>query len=53
MAGDSVWSYPYSSRFAGLWLRKTRAGQVQTGIAPDFTLTSFDGETLTLSELRG
>lgn len=34
-------------------LRKTRAGQIQTGMAPDFTLTSFSGETLTLSELRG
>ena len=34
-------------------LRKTQAGQVQTGMAPDFTLTSFSGETLTLSELRG
>jgi cytochrome c biogenesis protein CcmG/thiol:disulfide interchange protein DsbE len=34
-------------------LRKTRTGQVQTGMAPDFTLTSFSGEILTLSELRG
>ncbi len=23
------------------------------GVAPDFSITSFDGETLTLSELRG
>jgi cytochrome c biogenesis protein CcmG/thiol:disulfide interchange protein DsbE len=34
-------------------LRRTQAGQVQTGMAPDFSLTSFSGETLTLSELRG
>jgi cytochrome oxidase Cu insertion factor (SCO1/SenC/PrrC family) len=34
-------------------LRKTRAGQIETGMAPDFTLTSFSGETLTLSELQG
>ncbi len=34
-------------------LRITQAGQVQTGMAPDFSLTSFSGETLTLSELRG
>ena len=34
-------------------LRKVQAGPVQSGMAPDFTLTSFDGRTLTLSELRG
>ena len=34
-------------------LRKVQAGPVESGIAPDFTLTSFDGRTLTLSELRG
>ena len=34
-------------------LGKVRAGPVQSGVAPDFTLTSFDGRTLTLSELRG
>ena len=34
-------------------LRKVQAGPVNSGIAPDFTLTSFDGRTLTLSELRG
>jgi cytochrome c biogenesis protein CcmG/thiol:disulfide interchange protein DsbE len=28
-------------------------GQVESGTAPDFTLTSFDGETITLSDLRG
>jgi len=37
----------------GWGLRETRAGPVQSGLAPDFTLTSFDGESLTLSELRG
>ena len=34
-------------------LKETRAGPVQSGMAPDFTLTSFSGETLTLSEMRG
>ena len=34
-------------------LRKVQAGPVQSGMAPDFSLTSFDGRTLTLSELRG
>ena len=37
----------------GWGLRETRAGPVQSGMAPDFTLTGFSGETLTLSELRG
>lgn len=32
---------------------KTRNGPVQSGLAPDFTITSFSGETLTLSDLRG
>ncbi len=34
-------------------LRETRAGPVQAGMAPNFTLTSFSGETLTLNQLRG
>ena len=34
-------------------LRKVQAGPISSGMAPDFTLTSFDGRTLTLSELRG
>ena len=34
-------------------LKKVQAGPVSSGMAPDFTLTSFDGRTLTLSELRG
>jgi cytochrome c biogenesis protein CcmG/thiol:disulfide interchange protein DsbE len=34
-------------------LRKVQAGPVASGMAPDFTLTSFDGRTVTLSELRG
>jgi cytochrome c biogenesis protein CcmG/thiol:disulfide interchange protein DsbE len=37
----------------GWGLRKAQAGPVETGLAPDFTLTGFDGRTLTLSELRG
>ncbi len=34
-------------------LARVRAGPVSQGPAPDFTLTSFEGETLTLGELRG
>jgi cytochrome c biogenesis protein CcmG, thiol:disulfide interchange protein DsbE len=34
-------------------LRKVQAGPLSNGIAPDFTLTTFDGRTVTLSELRG
>lgn len=37
----------------GWGLIKVNSGQVDHGMAPDFTLTSFDGETLTLSEFRG
>lgn len=34
-------------------LVKARKGPLASGMAPDFTLTSFDGRTITLSELRG
>ncbi len=34
-------------------LVKASASQLNSGIAPDFSLTSFDGQTVTLSELRG
>jgi cytochrome c biogenesis protein CcmG/thiol:disulfide interchange protein DsbE len=34
-------------------LVKANSGPVDSGLAPDFTLTSFDGRTLTLSQLRG
>ena len=34
-------------------LRKVQAGPVESGMAPDFTITAFDGRTVTLSELRG
>lgn len=37
----------------GWGLVQARAGQLESGLAPDFSLTSFDGQTLTLSELRG
>ena len=38
---------------AGWSLVKVRNGPVNTGMAPDFTMTSFSGEILSLSELRG
>ena len=34
-------------------LKKVQAGPVSSGMAPDFSLTSFDGRPLKLSELRG
>ena len=34
-------------------LKKVQAGPVSSGMAPDFSLTSFDGRTLKLSELQG
>lgn len=37
----------------GWGLKKAQAGPVDSGLAPDFKLTSFDGQNLTLSELRG
>jgi len=37
----------------GWGLMKVNSGQRESGMAPDFTLTSFDGESVTLSGLRG
>lgn len=37
----------------GWGLVRVNSGQVDSGMAPDFTITSFEGETLTLSALRG
>ncbi|MAT96250.1 MAG: hypothetical protein CL608_03830 [Anaerolineaceae bacterium] len=37
----------------GWGLVQVNNGQVDSGMAPDFTITSFDGETINLSELRG
>ncbi len=34
-------------------LKKAQAGPRDSGMAPDFTLTGFDGRTVTLSKLRG
>lgn len=37
----------------GLALVRQTQGQPQSGPAPDFTVTTFDGQTIRLSELRG
>ena len=37
----------------GWGLNKAQSGPVQSGMAPDFSLTGFDGREVTLSELRG
>lgn len=37
----------------GWGLKKAQAGPVESGLAPDFNLTGFDGRQITLSELRG
>jgi cytochrome c biogenesis protein CcmG/thiol:disulfide interchange protein DsbE len=37
----------------GWGLKKVQAGPIENGMAPDFSITGFDGRTVTLSELRG
>jgi cytochrome c biogenesis protein CcmG/thiol:disulfide interchange protein DsbE len=37
----------------GWGLVRVNSTQPESGMAPDFTITGFDGETITLSELRG
>src|SRR5437868_3743277 len=37
----------------GMALIKANQGQVEGGIAPDFTIKTYDGGTFTLSEQRG
>jgi cytochrome c biogenesis protein CcmG/thiol:disulfide interchange protein DsbE len=37
----------------GWGLVQVNLEQVDSGMAPDFTITNFEGETITLSELRG
>lgn len=37
----------------GLGLTRAGAGQVDSGPAPDFELTTFDGQAIRLSDLRG
>jgi cytochrome c biogenesis protein CcmG/thiol:disulfide interchange protein DsbE len=37
-----------------IWsMNKNQRGRIEQGQAPDFSITSFAGETITLSELRG
>ena len=39
--------------FLGWGLYKSNTGPRSKGMAPDFTIQSFDGQTVTLSQLRG
>lgn len=39
--------------FIGWVFINDQSNSVEEGLAPDFTITSFEGETLTLSDLRG
>lgn len=39
--------------FLAWGLKKAQAGPRESGMAPDFTLTDFDGSVITLSDLRG
>lgn len=37
----------------GWGLKRAQAGPIESGLAPNFSLTGFDGRSVTLSELRG
>ena len=55
-AGGRLAAYVIVFALLGLlaWgLVKVQRGQVQSGMAPDFTLRGFDGLDVTLSDLRG
>jgi cytochrome c biogenesis protein CcmG/thiol:disulfide interchange protein DsbE len=56
--GKSMVLIAYAAVFALLGLTawglvKVRAGPVNSGLAPDFSLKGFDGQEVTLSQLRG
>ena len=52
MSSSVSWSRLSVFWCRGLWVTNTSEHRA-TGLAPDFTFTSFDGETFTLSELQG
>ena len=55
-SGGLVLSFALILALLGLlaWgLKKAQAGPLENGLAPDFTITSFDGRTATLNQLRG
>ena len=54
--GGLVLSFAVILALLGLlaWgLKKAQAGPLDNGLAPDFTITGFDGRTATLGQLRG
>lgn len=49
-----VWAVLFSLLGVVAWkLWQSSLGQASSGLAPDFTLNTFDGQTLRLSDLRG
>ncbi|OGO28104.1 MAG: hypothetical protein A2W33_03385 [Chloroflexi bacterium RBG_16_52_11] len=53
--GGLVLSFAVILALLGLlaWgLKKAQAGPLDNGLAPDFTITGFDGRTVTLNQLR-
>src|SRR5512139_3925698 len=56
LRGGTILAFSLVLALLGLmaWgLKKAQGGPLQSGMAPDFSLTGFDGRTVALSEMRG